>query len=84
LAHEIGHQILEDQDPLLGYKDHWCDGISNSCPTDNLMSAGGNPDRRWIEISKNRIEGFDFLPKLDKKQCGLLMNHQLVKKVSRE
>lgn len=82
LAHEIGHQVLEGQNPVHGYKDHWCDGISDSCPIENLMTAGGNQDRIWINSSKNKTEGFDFLPKLDKRQCDLLINHHLIKKVN--
>jgi hypothetical protein len=83
LAHELGHLVLEGQHPEGGnYHDHWCDGVPAYCDFDNLMSAGGNPDKIWRDAQTGRITGYDALPALDQRQCDLLISHPLVKKVS--
>lgn len=79
LAHEIGHQILESQrTPAPEYHDHWCTGQQDYCPSGNLMVGGGNEDRIWKHESRNKVLGFDPLPKLDSRQCRQLIEHPLI------
>lgn len=82
LAHEIGHYLFEGQKlPFNVYRDHWCDGINNYCPVENLMSVGGFPDSRWKHETKDQFLGFDPLPKLDSRQCELMLLHPLIIKL---
>lgn len=80
LAHEIGHQILEDQTPEQGYRDHWCEAQDGYCDFGNLMSGGGNPDMIWKHIIDGSVGGFDKLPTMDAVQCQQLLRHPLLKK----
>lgn len=75
LAHELGHLLLDPQTPQPGdsFIDHYCPGIDDHCPGDNLMSSGGYQDRIFFRSSKRKkVIGYDLYPKITTEQCQVL------------
>ena len=82
MAHEIGHLLLEAYDPVKNwYGDHWCPTLNDSCPDGFLMSAGGNDDNSYTVPNKNKVLGYDALPKLDAIQCDRLLNSSFIRRL---
>lgn len=78
LAHELGHILLETQDPKISYKDHFCPGLNDFCEKDNLMSSGGSEDIIYFDIKKKKRLGYSALPQVEPEQCAALVSHPKV------
>lgn len=79
LAHELGHILMEHQDGVTDFYDHYCPKYHTACPRDNLMTSGGYID--WTDLRAPHFtqpSGYSPLPNLEAEQCELLKNNPLI------
>jgi hypothetical protein len=80
LAHEMGHILMDPQNGLGTYIDHYCQDLGVTCPRGYLMSSGGFSDKTYLRVPQMDIPiGYSPLPTVEKGQCEALIRHPLVK-----